>query len=260
MNIAIINADSIFWEADKNIRLVDFRYIFEQIYEIQKPDQIYLIGGFEQKDPFNEALKEIMQQNADRPIISVPSVNPLDGHHNPEAALIDLLYRGTLAQESPMSTTFTIVSANASSIRPARYLEKRGLIEPVAFILADTLENFSTAAQLADIRESISLRPESRTATDNIAIEQILKLVKNNTEKENPFYNTVSVLIGKCKSYFSMSPMDTRLITLSLIHHKYLDRKKFINKAGEQRIGLVLGEKATELLEQFEQKENVEKD
>ena len=74
MNIALINADSIFWEADKNIRTVDFRSIFSKIEKIFTPDQIYLIGGLEETDPFNESLKDILRANDKKPIIPVSSI------------------------------------------------------------------------------------------------------------------------------------------------------------------------------------------
>ena len=252
MNITIINADSIFWAADKNIRLVNFDYIFEQVYDISTPDQIYLVGGFESNDPFNEVLKEIVRDNSDKPIIPVSSTNSMDGHHNPEAKIVDLLCRGTLSQDDMMTTRFTIVSADASSIHLARFLAKRGLIEPAAFILSDALVGFDEAAQLADIKHTISLKAESRTMTDLFAISKIMNLVKSDMEKEVPFYNTVSVLINKCKSYFSLPQSSTRLITLSLIHHGFLGRCRFTARTGEQRNGVILGEKAQEMFDFLE--------
>ena len=251
MNIAIINADSIFWTADKNIRLVNFNFILSKIYNISKPDQIYLVGGFEPNDPFNETLKEIIQANMDKPIIPVPSTNAIDGHHNPESILIDLLYRGALSQEDVMTTRFTVVSADAASIRAARFLAKKGLIEPVSYILSDSLENFDEAARRVDVKDTISLKAENRSSEDKFVIRNILELVKKDAEKEIPFYNTASVLIGKCKSFFSFSPMNTRTMMLSLIHNGYLKRQKFTNRSGEQRNGIVLGEKAESMLSEL---------
>lgn len=247
MNIVLINADSIFWEADKNIRSIDFRNIFSRIDEICTPDQIYFIGGLEETDPFNESLKDILRTNSKRPIIPVSSITKVSNRHNPELVLIDLLYRGVLTQSFPQSNKFVIASADASSVRPANFLASKKLIQPVDYIFPDCMANLGEIAQKVVVRSLFPLRPNARGVVEKTIVRAVGEIIKKDSSREVPFLNTTALLISKCKNDYGLNPTIVRPFVLSLIHNNYLTRQKFEakNKSGETvlKTGIVFGEK-----------------
>lgn len=246
MNIVLINADSIFWEADKNIRTVDFKNLMAKIDEISVPDQIYLVGGLEATDPFNESLKDILRENAGKPIIPVSSITKVSNRHNPEFVLMDLLYRGVLSQTQPQSNNFVVVSAEASSVRSASFLAGNKLIKPVEYILPDCIENMDLISQKVVVRDTFSLKPENKGVVERVAIKAIRDIIHRDSAKEQPFLNTAAFLIRKCKDSYGLSPTIIRPFLLSLIHNGYLVRQKFTVNAKEglvQRTGILFGEK-----------------
>jgi len=246
MNITLINADSIFWEADKNIRAVDFKNIIAKVYEISTPDQIYLIGGLESTDPFNESLKDIIRENEGRPIIPVSSITKVSNHHNPEFIMMDLLYRGVLSQNYPQSNNFVVVSADASTVRSASFLAGNKLINPVEYILPDCMENMDLISQKVIVRDTFSLKPENKGVVERMAVGAIRDIIKADSSKEKPFLNTTAALIRKCKDSYGLNPVVIRPFLLSLIHNGYLARQKFVANSNEgpvQRTGIVFGEK-----------------
>ena len=255
MNIALINADSIFWEADKNLRVVNFEHIMAKLNNVAVPDQTYFIGGLEDRDPFNESLKDIVQKCRDRgmEIAPVSSITQVDKHHNPELVLLDLLYRGVFLQSARMGNNFTIVSADASSVRSASFLAKKGLIAPVNYILADTIENLGeiSATYNVAIRDKISLRPEDKTVEDRLAIRTVIETIRKGLKAEKgPFLYTMASLTKKVKYNCGINPVMVRPLVLSLIHQGYLVRQKFETNETE-RNGIVLGENAEELLDKM---------
>lgn len=249
MNITLINADSIFWEADKNLRLVNFNHILDKVNKVCTPDQIYFIGGLEAKDPFNESLKDIIQkcQAKGIEIAPVSSITKIDKHHNPELVMLDILFRGVLMQKARKSNTFTIVSTDASSVRSANFLADKGLITPVNYILSDCIADMSEIyAQNVVVKDTISLKAEDKTIEDKLAIRAIMEQIQHDAKKDTPYLNTTSILTHKCQSACGISPIMTRPLILSLIHHGYLTRQKFVSN-GIERTGIVLGEKANEI-------------
>lgn len=259
MNIILVNADSIFWEADKNIRLVNFERILANVYEVCPPDQVYFIGGLEGRDPFNESMKDIisLQKERDIPIIPVSSITKFDEKHNPDIILIDLLYRGILMQKRCKAIDFTIVSADLSAVRSAHFLAHKGLINPVNFFLSDTvIDKPGLEEKDVILCNTISLKSENRTIEDKIATKTIMDTIRSGIKEDFTFRNPMSILQKKVANAASIHPSMTRPLVLSLIHHGVLARQKFTDNEGNERTGIVLGERSLEEALEEAQKES----
>lgn len=249
MNICIIDADSILWTADKNIRLVDFGLIIKNACAACKPEQIYLIGGFDKYDPFRDEIQAIAEkaESEGLPLLRVSSKYSLGGNHNSEAMTVDLLYRGAISQEEPCSNSFVIATASAGTINAAMFLEDKGIIRDTSFILADTVSDYDNIAERFRIPSIIPLRPDSRTVLDKLVIGEILKLVKS--DGEHNYTNTLRSLISKCENYSNIPPSSTKLIVSALLRHHCLEKTVFANKEGMKKTGLILGSNAEKMLD-----------
>lgn len=253
MNITLVNADSIFWEADRNIRLVNFDRILADVYTICQPDQLYFIGGLDKKDPFNESMRDIIlrqqeyAKDAGIKVVPVSSITKFDEKHNPDLILIDLMYRGVLMQRDFKTIDFTVVTADLSSMRSAHFLAHKGLINPVNFFLSDTLLD-APDLQKQDIVlcSSIPLRASNRTVEDRIAIKTIMDTIKSGIKEDFVFRNPMSILQKKIARAASIRPTMARPLVLSLIHHGVLTRQEFTDNEGKKRVGIVLGDKPLE--------------
>lgn len=247
-NITLINADDIFWTADENIRLVNFQEILSKVQEYTNPDEVYLIGGYLPKDPFNQTLAEIADGGLlnGTPITKVSSITKLtNGHHNPEQVLTDLLYRLALSQEEEQSTQFSIVSALGTSISSARFLFNGEIVKPIKFILSDDVAYLDYIETLNGISivDWISLKKEDRGLLERTAIKIIHDNISRALNRETPYFNTVSVLMRKCKENNHLDPVNLRPFILSLIHNDYLARHPFVDDQGVERVGIVFGKK-----------------
>ena len=245
MHITFIDADSIYWEADRNIRYVDFERLLDRMEDKFHSDQIYFIGGLEPRDPFNGTMKEIIaraQTEKGLPIQPVSSIGRFDEKHTPECILIDLLYRGALSQKERGEHSFLIVSASLSSVRSAHFLAHNKIIQPVNYILSDTVHQ-DPAIQGKEIQicDTIPLAPNDRTAEDKIAMNAIIDIIRSNEEREIPFYNPMSILQNKLKKANNVKPYLARPLILSLIHNGVLARYKFIDQNGRTKTGIILG-------------------
>lgn len=249
-NITFINADSILWYADKNIRVVDFRNIFAKIYRLGTPDQIYFIGGIAPTDPFNESIKEILSRNSDKPIFSVPSMTEVSNRHNPEQILTDLLYRATLSQNHPEEIQFTIVSADATTARAANFLTNKKLIKPVNYIVPDDLYCMQELKAKATVADTIALTmgDYNNYSYEPLLIQAIYNIINSGLNRTpEKFLNTTSVLVKKLQKTNGCDSAFVRPFLLSLIHNGYLTRFPFNgeNREGEvvPKTAIVFGDK-----------------
>lgn len=247
MEIALIDAEGFLWEADKNMRVLSINDVLKKIRKYSNPNQIYFIGGFESKDPFNEVLKKTVDDNSDLPLIPVPAKDELDGRRQTAPIVVDLLYRTALSQKEVCDTDIIIAVAETSSLRAAKLLADRKFIRPVSYILPDSID-IERAKKLVNVIDTISLSPGDMGLEEKLIIREIVGIITSDSKEEVPFVNTISSIINKCEAYSSIKPEKSRQMVLSLIHNGFLKRVPFINSRGGIKTGVFVTDKLQKLI------------
>lgn len=248
MNITLIDADPILWKGDKNIRLINLTEAIRKIYKMQKQDQIFLIGGFNENNLFLPTLTEVARLSGEMNMEMITSYSELEEKNVYGFGLMHMLYQSFMAQENITDNTYTVVCADTNFLKAAEFFEKVGG-NKVNFVLTDDINNLAGIKETYNVPFVISVDPKKRSIFDNTIIREILRIVK--WGQENDKTNSLATLAYKCEKYSKIAPYKTLFIARALIHNGYLERQLATYNDKPLKI-VVLGnpEKVNALLEE----------